>query len=76
MTKRIRDLMAQAGFDPAAIERMGVMPQAEKFTQLLVKECAATIRTELQRYPKDDLSWRSGMEESALVVERHFGVNK
>ena len=32
--------MAQAGFDPAAIERMGVMPQAEKFAELIVRMCA------------------------------------
>ncbi len=33
--------MAAAGFDPSSIERMGVMPQAEKFAELLIKECVA-----------------------------------
>ena len=36
----IKQIMVKSGFDPAAIERMGIMPQAEKFAELLVKECA------------------------------------
>lgn len=40
MNERIRELMAQAGFDPASIERMGVMPNAEKFAELIIRECA------------------------------------
>ena len=43
MNERIKELMAQAGFDPAAIERMGVMPQAEKFAKLVVQECVDTL---------------------------------
>jgi len=38
MTERIEELMAYAGFDPAAIERMGVMPNAERFAELIVRE--------------------------------------
>jgi hypothetical protein len=38
MKEQIKDLMVRAGFDPAAIERMGIMPQAEKFAELIVGE--------------------------------------
>jgi hypothetical protein len=37
----IKQLMTQAGFDPVAIERMGVMPNADKFAELIVRECAS-----------------------------------
>ena len=44
MNERFRELMAQAGFDPAAIERMGVMPNAEKFAELIIQECVNTVK--------------------------------
>lgn len=43
MNEQIKELMAQAGFDPAAIERLGVMPQAEKFAELIIRECVDTL---------------------------------
>ena len=45
MNKRIKELMAQAGFDPDAIERIGVMPNAEKFAELIAKDCIHYIET-------------------------------
>ena len=60
MNERIKELMAQAGFDPAAIERMGVMPQAEKFAELIVRECATRIEShaqELRSLCRNDVSW-------------------
>ncbi len=35
--------MKQAGFDPAGIERMGIMPQAEKFSELLIAKCVEIL---------------------------------
>jgi hypothetical protein len=74
MNERIRELVEQAGFDPAAIERMGVMPQAEKFAELIVQECAAAIVSNSKKFPPTDLTWIAAMEESARVVKAHFGV--
>ena len=67
MNERIKELMAQAGFDPAAIERMGVMPQAEKFAELIVKECVNVVK----EHYDDTLPW--GGVEDAL---EHFGVEE
>lgn len=38
MNERFKELMEQAGFDPAAIERMGIMPQVEQLTELVIQE--------------------------------------
>lgn len=46
----------------------------EKFIQLLINECAETIRKDLKRFPEEDLTWRCAMEESARVVEQNFGI--
>ena len=65
MNDRIKELMIQAGFDPASIERMGVMPNAEKFVKLLVKECMKLGDKALQdgKWPGD-------------VLKEHFGVKE
>ena len=67
MNERIKELMAQAGFDPAAIERMGVMTQAEQFAELIVKECVNVVK----EHYDDTLPW--GGVEDAL---EHFGVEE
>jgi len=59
MNERIKELMVQAGFDPAAIERMGVMPNAEKFAELIVNECI-------------DIAYREGDNVAYLAL--YFGV--
>jgi hypothetical protein len=39
MNDRFVELMTQAGFDSVAIERIGIMPNAERFAQLIVQDC-------------------------------------
>jgi hypothetical protein len=78
MNERIRELMAQAGFDPAAIERMGIMPQAEKFAKLIVKECA-NIADELSKlYPRTDVAfdvgYTMGTTRATKAIKDQFGV--
>ena len=65
MNNRIKELMAQAGFDPAAIERMGVMPQSEKFAELIVREC---IQVTLRNYELESTF--------SNVVKQHFGIEE
>ena len=64
MNERIKELMAQAGFDPAAIERMGVMQQAEKFAELIVRECISAL---------DEAD--GSIHHSECLLE-HFGVEE
>lgn len=59
MNERIRELMAQAGFDPASIERMGVMPNAEKFAKLLQQDCLQHLTN-------------MGLDHAREVLERYF----
>lgn len=68
MNERIRELMEQAGFDPDAIQRMGVMPQAEKFAELIVQEAMVVTKT---------YTSNQGLDYSAPVaLSRHFGVGQ
>ena len=81
MNDRIKEFMAQAGFDPAAIKRMGVMPQAEKFAELIVRECLGIVEKnkpdEYQRkeFPTDFLEgWENNSEVIVEDLMLHFGI--
>lgn len=71
MNERFKELMTQAGFDPAAIERMGVMPQAEKFAELIVMECANFVENIF-----DDDGGHAPCEDYAKGIKQHFGVEE
>lgn len=64
--------MLKAGFDPVAINRLGIMPQAEKFAKLLIEETLKQVdeqcygRGENQWYYEDDKRW----------IRMHFDNNK
>ena len=62
----IKQIMVKSGFDPVAIERMGIMPQAEKFAELLVKECAKVA----SHAENNDTEFRCMHE----IITNHFGV--
>lgn len=66
MNERIKELMAQAGFDPAAIKRMGVMPQAEKFAELIIRECTNML-------PEDSI--RKDGVHMYYIIREHFGIS-
>lgn len=75
MNERIKELMAQAGFDPAAIERMGVMPQSEKFAELIIKECAS-FREELSQFDSSTAygdGYEQGLNDLTETFLEHFG---
>ena len=55
MNNRIKELVTFAGFDPEAIARMGVMPQAKKFAELIIADCLEEIR--LVPYYHDKVSF-------------------
>jgi hypothetical protein len=69
MNERIKELISQAGFDPAAIERMGVMTNAEKFAELIVRECLARIENEAAQYAEPVWAF-----ELVNDIKEHFGV--
>ena len=73
MNERIKELMSQAGFDPAAIERMGVMPQAEKFAELIVKECidCAIWVGQINKIPVEPIHTTHAVK---LRIQKHFGA--
>jgi hypothetical protein len=72
MHTRIKELMTLAGFDPAGIERMGVMPQAEKFAELLIADVTECVR-DVVREETSDLTWIACSQVQDRINE-HFGV--
>ena len=78
MNERILELMQQAGFDPVAIERMGVMPNAEKFAELIVKECSAVANHfsdghELDQFGRKMYHYTVDIGQ---VINEYFGVEE
>jgi len=47
---------------------------AEKFAELLVRECAKTIRDSVQTMERGKL--RANIAHAATLIEEHFGVKK
>ncbi len=48
MSDRLKELFALSGLDPESIIRMGVMPQAAKFAELIVIQCFIAAMAESQ----------------------------
>lgn len=77
MNERIRKLLHDAGFDPASIERMGVMPNTEKFAELIVKECISIVG----KIPNGYKDYRNQIEDAfrddaIAELRQHFGVEE
>ena len=73
----IKQIMVKSGFDPVAIERMGIMPQAEKFAELLVKECMNSIYVEQDNetcIDDWDFRYEAGLTSAILYIENHFEI--
>lgn len=73
----IKGLMLKSGFDPATIERMGIMPQAEKFAELLIEKIVSELQLEINRscrtltYDLDDhikMDAREDALDDALLI--------
>ena len=45
-----------------------------KFAELIVKECADTIKS--NQWAKDNQAWSKGMQYSAELIKEHFGVEE
>ena len=75
----IKQIMVKSGFDPAAIERMGIMPQAKKFAELLIKEIVSELQLEIHRscrtltYDLDDhikmVAREDALDDAMLIVK-------
>ena len=78
MNNRIKEFMKQAGFDPEAIQRMGLMPNAEMFVELIVKECSSIISVtasdQLFTDKAYDRGYFDGRSDAASMIIDIFGV--
>ena len=76
MNERFKELMSRAGFDPVAIERMGVMPQAEKFVELIVRECCEVAKNPQWYSESPSDGWRNPIRHVCGAMKDHFGVEE
>jgi len=76
MNERIRQLAKQAGFMPDNfISRWE--DEFEKFTELIVGECVATIANDTANYPGEGMmAYYQGVQDSARAIKKHFGVEE
>ena len=78
MNERIRELMKLAGTDSSG-KWMGV-EHAEKFAELIVKECARIARATPCPYEEDEVrqrlghTWDMASLEAGREIVKHFGV--
>jgi len=67
---RIRELMTQAGTDTSG-KWMGI-EHAEKFAELIVRECANHCDLLLDH--KISSEWSRGTHDCSRAIKKHFGV--
>jgi len=71
MNERIKELAIEAGYDMD-------MQQHQKFAELIVRECAKILDTEMYRLdalPGREVSAQA-METASILVKKHFGVEE
>lgn len=67
MNNRIEELLTRSGFDVNTLQRLGLMPQVEKFCNLMIRECVDVV----SNGPENAHPWHYG-----LMIEQHFGVDE
>lgn len=79
MNKRIRELAEQAGMNIVDDKFSTYGKFAEKFAELLVRECEKAIRTEIAVTDisgEVEKAWEMGMECGVYTIKKHFGVEE
>ena len=82
MNERIRELQHQCwvkvpcDFDmrKGGLSTINTVFDYEKFAELIVKECADTIKSD--QWAKDNQAFSKGMNYSAELIKEHFGVGE
>ena len=74
MNERIRELARQAGLTDFVLTVTGMDNEVERFAELMVRECANTIKN--NQWAKDNQAWSKGMIYSAELIKEHFGVEE
>jgi hypothetical protein len=71
MNENIRRLLAQAYLEQADIRDTTKI--AEKFAELIVRECVAICQ---DTDGEDNIDARSGRQDCAVEIQEHFGVEE
>jgi hypothetical protein len=78
MNERIRELAKQASKEAFPL---GSMAWMEKFAELIVKECAAQIKTQgisaaSEDYGDYEIGFNAGLFHALRTIKEHFGVEE
>ena len=78
MNERIKELLKQATKEVDPYDRVWVFSKVDqaKFAELIVRECAKVLDTEMYRLdalPGREVSAQA-MENASILVKKHFGV--
>ena len=79
MNERIIELAEQAGMYIVDDKFSTYGRFAEKFAELLVRECEKAIRTEIAVTDisgEVEKAWEMGMECGVYTIKKHFGVEE
>jgi len=78
MSKRMRELAEQAGFQYIKDEGIGwagnYNDSLPKFAELIVKECAQAFEAEVDTWKQMDPYQGSIKRQGAKAIKQHFGV--
>jgi hypothetical protein len=73
MNERIKQLAEQSWVDNFGPE--GFM-DPEKFAELIVLECVATIANDTANYPGEGMmAYYQGVQDSVRAIKKHFGLD-
>ena len=77
MNERIKELYLHA-FPPSLNDSTVCRMSAEKFAELIVRECASTLTKLGGAYDgsETDADYMQGMLDSAVIIKEHFGVEE
>ena len=75
MNERIKQLLEQCQIETYGVngELLEIGFDAEKFAQLIVRECAAICQ---DVDGEDNIDARSGRQDCAVEIREHFGVEE
>jgi len=76
MNKRIKELLDQC--TDQTMTKPWPLIDAEKFAELIVRECASTLTKLGGAYDgsETDADYMQGMLDSAVIIKEHFGVEE
>ena len=77
MNERIRELATEVGISVDYLTNTKQIVLLEKFAELIVRECVATIANDTANYPGEGMmAYYQGVQDAGKSIKQHFGVEE